>query len=108
MRKIEEAYTLLRPFNDINSAIMALSMNHNEEAYAIMEKLDNDTPRAEYVRALAAARLGRTEEALPHIKAAAKDAMLRNRAMTEPDFDEIRNTTDFNDAISQNNEQERL
>lgn len=108
MRKIEEAYTLLRPFNDINSAIMALSMNHNEEAYAIMEKLDNNTPRAEYVRALAAARLGRTEEALSHIKAAASDAVLRNRAMTEPDFDAIRKTTGFNDAVSQNNEQERL
>lgn len=70
MRKIEEAYTLLRPFNDINSAVTALSMNRNEEAYAIMEKLDNNTPRAEYVRAMAAARLGREEEAIQHIKAA--------------------------------------
>lgn len=100
-RKIEEAYTLLQPFNDINSAVLALSTNRNAEAYEIMAKLDDTTPRAEYVRAMAAARLGKKEEALKHIKVAVTDPTLLKRAMSEPDFSPIRQTLDFNDVISE-------
>ena len=88
-RKIAEAYELLRPFADVNSAVLALSMNLNDEAYAIMQKSDDHSPRAEYVRALAAARLGHAAEARACIEKAASDPELRARAATEPDFKRI-------------------
>ncbi len=88
-RKITEAYELLRPFADVNSAVLALSTNRNEEAYAIMQKNTDQSARAEYVRALAAARLGHADEAKAHIAKASADPALAARAATEPDFKRI-------------------
>ena len=85
-RKIAEAYELLRPFADVNSAVMALSMDRNGEAEAIMQKLDDRSPRAQYVRAMIAARAGRAAEAKALVKEASADPQLARRALTEPDF----------------------
>ena len=97
-RKIGEAYELLRPFADTNSAIMALSTNRNGEADAIMQKCTDSSPRADYVRALIAARLGRAAEARTYIKAASADEGLRRRAATEPDFKALIAPTAYTNA----------
>lgn len=85
-RKLKEAYDLLRPFNDLNSAISALSVNRNEEAEKILSTLDNVTPLAEYVRALTSARMEKDDTFFRHIATACEDMNLRKRAATEPDF----------------------
>lgn len=69
--------------------MLALSTNRNEEAYAIMQKNTDQSARAEYVRALAAARLGHADEAKAHIAKASADPALAARAATEPDFKRI-------------------
>ena len=85
-RNIDEAYTLLSPFDDINTAIVALAVNENREAYDIMKNVDDDSPLAEYVRALASARLGLDEEFFRHIAAASAEERFFYRAQSEPDF----------------------
>ena len=60
-RELREAYELLRPFGDVNSAIMALSMNRNAEAEAILSALEDASPVAEYARSMAAARQEKDE-----------------------------------------------
>ena len=85
-RQFNEAYELLRPFADVNSAIIALSVNKNEDAKAILTPLKDNTPVAEYVRSITAARLQENEQFYLHIGPACKDTKLRKRAVTEPDF----------------------
>ena len=86
MRQLDEAYELLAPFKDVNSAIMALSVNQNEEAAAIMESVRSNSPQCEYVRAMVSARLEEDADALGHIAKAAEDVALRERAKIEYDF----------------------
>ncbi len=86
-RKLAEAYELLRPFGDVNSAISALSVNRSEDAKQILARLkDNRTALAEYVRSLTAARLKEDAVFHKHIGNACGDMKLRKRAATEPDF----------------------
>ena len=85
-RRFNTAYELLRPFADVNSAIVALSINKNEDAKTILTPLKDATPLAEYVRSVTAARLQENEQFYLHIGPACEDAKLRKRAVTEPDF----------------------
>ena len=85
-RKLSEAYELLRPFGDLNSAIMALSVNETQEAKRILGTLKDESPTAEYARSLVAARLEEHTEFYKHIENACADNTLRHRAATEPDF----------------------
>ena len=99
LRRFDEAYELLAPFGDINSAVVALSVGKNDEAYRMLRDIDSHTPQCEYVRALAAARLGHDAEALQHIAQAAQDTALRERAKTEYDFKPYRDNVEFRAAI---------
>lgn len=94
-RKLHEAYELLRPFGDLNSAISALSVNANSEAKQMLGKLDVQTPLAEYARSLTAARLNEDAAFYRHIGPACKDTTLRHRAATEPDFYRYRANSRF-------------
>lgn len=85
-RRFNEAYELLRPFADVNSAIVALSINKNDEAKTILTPLKDSSPVAEYARSITAARLHENEVFHRHIGNACKDAKLCKRAATEPDF----------------------
>lgn len=85
-RRFNEAYELLRPFADVNSAIVALSVNKNEEAKTILMPLKDNSPVAEYARSITAARLQENELFYRHIGNACKDAKLCKRAVTEADF----------------------
>lgn len=88
-RKLGEAYELLRPFGDVNSAICALSVNRNAEAKTIMDRLTDTTPKAEYVRAMIAARSGDVAAAGKHLQNASADDSLRRRALTDPEFQRL-------------------
>ena len=85
-RKLDEAYELLRPFADLNSAISALSVNENNEAKKILGTLDVHTPVAEYARSMVFARLKEHENFYRHLGKACEEEKLRKRAADEPDF----------------------
>lgn len=94
-RKLSEAYTLLKPFADLNSAIVALSINENQEAEKILQNLTDKRPVAEYTRALTGARLGKDRMFYDHIEAACKEDNLRRRAAAEADFMRYRKDDKF-------------
>lgn len=97
--RFEEAYELLAPFADINSVVVALCVNRNDEADRMMQGIATDSPLCEYVRALIAARLGRGSEVLHHIAGASGDVTLRERAKTEYDFKPYRDRLEFREVI---------
>lgn len=99
-RKLAEAYTLLKPFADLNSAIAALSVNENGEAEKILLRLKDERPAAEYVRALTAARLAKDSMFYSHIEAACKDSKLKERAAGEADFMRYRDDERFTTLIN--------
>lgn len=99
-RRLQEAYELLRPFEDVNSAICALSLNRTEEADRIMRKVDGKSAVEEYVRALIAARSGHDQEVYGHLTQAAADEALARRAAEESDFVRLQKSPEFNKAIN--------
>ena len=98
-RELAEAYELLRPYRDLNSAITALSVDRNDEADAIMRTLPDDSPTAEYVRALIAARRNDLAELCRHLAPALADPALKARAHDDPDFDPYRDTPQFGEIM---------
>lgn len=100
MRQLEEGYELLRPYGDVNSAIAALCVNHNEEAASIIEECKDDSPLACYVLALAAARTGDSELLFSVIGRAFGDDNLKKRALTEYDFRKYIDTEEFKEALN--------
>ena len=89
-RKLGEAYALLKDYRDVNSAIIALSVDRNAEAQSIMKEIEDSSPLAEYVRALIAARIDDEACFRRHIGNACKDDKLRKRAAGEADFAKFR------------------
>ena len=98
-RKLAEAYTLLKPFADLNSAIVALSVNENREAEQILLRLKDERPVAEYARALTGARLEKDRMFYGHIGAACQDGELKRRAAGEADFMRYRKDEQFGNLI---------
>ena len=99
-RKMSEAYELLRPFADVNSAICALGINLNGEAKTIMDNVKDSNSLSEYVRSMIAARLDDEAGFLNHIINACEDEGLRKRAKTEPDFMRFKDNADFHTIIN--------
>lgn len=89
-RKLDEAYSLMEGYRDVNAAVIALSVNRNDEADEIMKACEERTPLAAYVRALVAARLHDAEEVKAQLAIACTDHTLKERAKEEPDFDTYR------------------
>lgn len=54
-RRYDEAYRLLKGYDDLNCAIVALCLGRNDEAAAMMERIGDTSPLAEYIRAVVAA-----------------------------------------------------
>lgn len=94
-RRLGEAYRLLKDYRDVNSAIVALSVQHNAEAKAVMDEVADSGPLAAYVRALIAARLRDDAGFYRTIGEACREERLRRRAMGEPDFARYRHEEAF-------------
>lgn len=90
-RKLGEAYTLLKDYRDVNSAIVALSLDRNAEARDTMNEIQDQSPLAEYVRALIAARMDDEAAFQKHLENACEDKQLRERAAREADFEKFQN-----------------
>ena len=95
MHQLNEAYSLLKDYEDTNAAIVALSVNRNEEAMKMMNSNSDVTPRAEYVRGLIFARHNDMNSMLEHLKNAVVEELLKKRAQTEADFVPYKENVDF-------------
>lgn len=62
-RNYETAVTLLRPYQDYNSAVAFCALDYNASALAILERLPK-TDKVNYMLAIVYSRLGETEKAV--------------------------------------------
>lgn len=95
----QEAYRLLKGSDSVNEAVVALNLGYNEEAGTLMDKFVDQTPLAEYVRALVSARLGEDNAFWMHLESACRNDGLRLRATGEPDFEKYRNEERFRKIV---------
>lgn len=86
----KKAVTLLRPYDDYNSALAFMCADYNHSALDVLGRLDDTDPRVCYLKAVVLARLENKEEALKYYELAlAYDPRLEFRANLDPEMYEI-------------------
>ena len=96
VRDFAAADSLVRPFGDLNAAILAVCVEDYEGADAVLDSLEDWSARAEYVRAMVAASLGDEEAFFTHLDAAVTEEWLKKRAAADAYFDIYRDDERFN------------
>ena len=96
VRDFVAADSLVRPFGDLNAAILAVCVEDYEGAQTILNSLQDWSSKAEYVRAMVAASLRDEEAFFTHLDAAVSEEWLRKRAETDAYFDIYRDDERFN------------
>lgn len=85
-RDYETAVTLLRPYNDYNTAIAYCSMDYNASAMAILETLDK-TPQVNYMLSILYSRSGDDENAVRHyLRACEQEPSYIHRGNLDPEI----------------------
>lgn len=85
-----KAVTLLRPYDDYNSALAFVCADYNHSALDVLDRLDVDDSRVCYLKAMVLSRLGLHTEGLKYFKLAlARDPSLEYRANLDPEMYEI-------------------
>lgn len=84
------AVTLLRPYDDYNSALAFVCADYNHSALDVLDRLDLDDPRVCYLKSMVLSRLGLNDEALKYFELAlVRDPALEHRANLDPEMHEI-------------------
>ena len=85
-RDYETALTLLRPYNDYNTAIAYLCMDYNASAMQILEKLDRNA-QVNYMLAVLYSRRGDEEKAVEcYIRSCSQDPNYVHRGNLDPEI----------------------
>lgn len=85
-RDYETAITLLRPYNDINTAIAYCSMDYNASAMAILETLER-TAQVNYMLAILYSRRGQDREAVEcYLRSCQQDPSYVFRGNLDPEI----------------------
>ena len=88
-RRYDEALTILAPYHDRNTAIVLLSLGHDDRAYEVLSALP-ESAEACYLKAIACSRLGRKAEGRRHfLEACRRDERMEYRAALDPEIDEL-------------------
>lgn len=81
------AVTILRPYDDYNSALAFMSADYNHSALDVLGRLDTSDPKVCYLKAMVLARLDQTDEAMKYFELAlAYDPYLEYRANLDPEM----------------------
>lgn len=85
-RKYAQALDILRPYEDVNTAIAYMSLGYDKAALRIFEKLPQ-TAENKYMQAILQARLGNEEKAVRLLLSAADmNAQMKFRANLDPEL----------------------
>lgn len=86
----KKAVTLLRPYDDYNSALAFMSAGYNHSALDVMGRLGSGEPRVCYLMALVLSRLEQYEEAMKYFELClALDPYMEHRANLDPEMAEL-------------------
>ena len=88
-RKYAKALYILNDYNDRNTVVAHLSLDHNERAMELLPTMPKDAV-TEYLRAIACSRLGRKEEGRRHfLEACRLDERMEYRGNLDPEIAEL-------------------
>ena len=88
-RKYAKALYILNDYNDRNTVVAHLSLDHNERAMELLAAMPEDAA-TEYLRAIACSRLGRKEEGREHfLEACRLDGRMEYRGNLDPEIAEL-------------------
>lgn len=94
----KKAVTILRPYDDYNSALAFMSADYNHSALDVLGRLDDKDPNVCYLKAMVLSRLGVEDEALKYYELCiAYDPYLEHRANLDPEMHKILNNRKFNE-----------
>ena len=86
------AVSILRPYDDYNSALAFMSADYNHSALDVLGRLDDTNPKVCYLKAMVLSRLGQADEAMKYFKLAlAYDPYLEHRANLDPEMYDLVN-----------------
>ena len=88
-RKYAKALYILNDYNDRNTVVAHLSLDHNERAMELLATMPKDAV-TEYLRAIACSRLGRKAEGREHLLEACRlDGRMEYRGNLDPEIAEL-------------------
>lgn len=88
-RKYAEALSILHEYNDYNTAICLMSLGYDQAAYNIFSN-ESETANSEYLLAILASRLGKTQEAVTrYLHSVELDPMKRWRGTLDPEINKL-------------------
>ena len=88
-RKYAKALYILNDYNDRNTVVAHLSLDHNERAMELLATMPKDAV-TEYLRAIACSRLGRKEEGRRHfLEACRLDERMEYRGNLDPEIADL-------------------
>ena len=88
-RKYAKALYILNDYNDRNTVVAHLSLDHNERAMELLATMPKDAV-TEYLRAIACSRLGRKAEGREHfLEACRLDGRMEYRGNLDPEITEL-------------------
>lgn len=88
-RKYAKALYILNDYNDRNTVVAHLSLDHNERALELLATMPKDAV-TEYLRAIACSRLGRKAEGREHfLEACRLDGRMEYRGNLDPEIAEL-------------------
>ena len=88
-RKYAKALYILNDYNDRNTVVAHLSLDHNERAMELLATMPKNAV-TEYLRAIACSRLGRKEEGRRHfLEACRLDERMEYRGNLDPEIAEL-------------------
>ena len=88
-RKYAQALYILNDYNDRNTVVAHLSLDHNERAMELLATMPKDAV-TEYLRAIACSRLGRKAEGREHfLEACRLDGRMEYRGNLDPEIAEL-------------------
>lgn len=83
----KKAVTILRPYDDYNSALAFMSADYNHSALDVLSRLDDKDPKVCYLMAMVLIRLEQLEEAMKYFNLClAYDPYMRHRANLDPEM----------------------
>jgi hypothetical protein len=86
----KRAVTILRPYDDYNSALAFMSADYNHSAMDVLGRLDDHDPKVCYLMALVLMRMGQYGEARKYYELClAYDPYMRHRANLDPEMYEL-------------------
>ena len=88
----KRAVSVLRPYDDYNSALAFTSADYNHSAWDVLSRLDDSDPKVCYLKAMVLVRLDRVDEARKYYELClAYDPYMEFRANLDPEMHKLTN-----------------